>query len=234
MFYNLRQKRGKCLKLVTLTSFCQCTWQVVTLTMLNLLIEWLSVWQTKTCLIRQPIDEFTELYFFSAVSPYFTNPHFWYPIIYHIAAISNNPFVVIYILFTKCHWFQNCCNRKYVLLTSCFQRKTTYLWLFLWKCFALLLMFFFLLSWQHAYLSYSQHPRFKNVPFGFSYDAIAIEFLKFLFLSSFWPANSTLVQVFSNIGLIYTLLSTTPLIMDLEHITISPSRIPFPFLGQRA
>ena len=35
--------------------------------MLNLLIEWSSVWQTKTCLIRQPIDEFTEIYFFSEV-----------------------------------------------------------------------------------------------------------------------------------------------------------------------
>ena len=88
-------------------------------------------------------------------------------------------------------------------------------------------MFFFLLSWQHAYLSYSHHPRFKNIQSGISHDAIAIEFFIFLFP----PENSTLVQVFSKIGLINTFLSTRTfflLIMDLEHITISTSRIPFP------
>ena len=92
-------------------------------------------------------------------------------------------------------------------------------------------MLFFLLSWQHAYLSYSQHLRFKNIPSGISHDAIAIDFFLFPLLSSFCTENSTLVQVFSKIGLIYTFLYITPLIMDLEHITLSPSRIPFPVLG---
>ena len=90
-------------------------------------------------------------------------------------------------------------------------------------------MFFFLLSWQHA--SYSQHPRFKKVPSGISHDAIAIEFFIFLLLSSFCPENSTLVKVLSKIGLIYRFLSITPSIMELEHITLSPYRIPFPLLG---
>ena len=92
-------------------------------------------------------------------------------------------------------------------------------------------MFFFLLLWKHAYLSYSQHLRFKNIPSEISHDAIVIESLIFLSLSSFCPENSTLVQVFNEIGLIFTSLSTTPLKWDLEPITISPTRIPFPVLG---
>ena len=40
-----------------------------------------------------------------------------------------------------------------------------------------------------------------------------------------------LVPVFNKIGLIYAFISITPLILDLEHITLSPSRIPFPILG---
>ena len=93
-------------------------------------------------------------------------------------------------------------------------------------------MFFLLLSWQHTYLSYSQHPSFKkNVPSEISHDAIVIEFLIFLLLSSFCPDNSTFVQDFNRICLIYTFLLITPLILDLEHITISPPRVPFPVLG---
>ena len=53
----------------------------------------------------------------------------------------------------------------------------------------------------------------------------------FLLLSSFWPEISTLVQVFNKIGLIYVFLPLTPLILDLEHITLSPTTIPFPMLG---
>ena len=92
-------------------------------------------------------------------------------------------------------------------------------------------MFFFLLPWKHAYLSYSQHLRFKNIPSEISHDAMVIESLIFLLLSSFCPENSTLVQVFNKIGLIFTFLSTALLIWDLERITISPTRIPFPVLG---
>ena len=58
-----------------------------------------------------------------------------------------------------------------------------------------------------------------------------IQSLIFLLLSSFCPENSTWVQVFNTIGLICTVSFITPLIMDLEHITISPTRIPFPVLG---
>ena len=92
-------------------------------------------------------------------------------------------------------------------------------------------MFLFLLPWKHAYISYSQHLRFKNIPSEISHDAIVIESLIFLLLSSFCPENSTLVQVFNRIGQVFTFLPTTPLIWDLEHITISPTRIPFPVLG---
>ena len=92
-------------------------------------------------------------------------------------------------------------------------------------------MFFFLLPWKHTYLSYFQHLRFKNIPSEISHDATVIESFIFLLLSSFCPENSTLVQVFIKIGLIFTFLSTTPLIWDLELITISPTRIPFPVLG---
>ena len=92
-------------------------------------------------------------------------------------------------------------------------------------------MFFFLLPWKHAYLSYSQRLRFKNIPSEISHDAIVIESLIFLLLSSFCPEKSTLVQVFKKIGLISTFLSTTPLIWDLELITIYPTRIPFPVLA---
>ena len=73
---------------------------------------------------------------------------------------------------------------------------------------------------------------FKNVPPEISHHAIVIESWIFLLLSSFCPENSTLVQVFHKIDLIYTFLSRTPLILDLEHITISSTRIPFPVLGQ--
>ena len=92
-------------------------------------------------------------------------------------------------------------------------------------------MFFFLLLWKHEYLFYSLHLRFKNIPLEISIDAIVIESLIFLLLSSFCKENSTLVQVFNEIGLIFTSLSTTPLKWDLEPITISPTRIPFPVLG---
>ena len=85
--------------------------------------------------------------------------------------------------------------------------------------------------WKHAYLSYSQHLRFKNIPSEISHDAIVIESMIFLLLSSFCPENSTLVKVFNEIGPIFTSLSTTPLKWDLEPITISPTRIPFPVLG---
>ena len=40
-----------------------------------------------------------------------------------------------------------------------------------------------------------------------------------------------MVQIFSKISLIYIILSINPIIMNLEHITISHSRIPFPVLG---
>ena len=66
------------------------------------------------------------------------------------------------------------------------------------------------------------HLRFKNVPSGISHDAIAIEFSILLLLLSFCPENSTLVQVFTKIDLIYTFLSMTLLIKDLEYITLSP------------
>ena len=92
-------------------------------------------------------------------------------------------------------------------------------------------MFFFLLPWKHAYLYYSQHLRFKNIPSEISHDAIVIESFIFLLLSSFCPENSTFVQVFNKIGLVFTFLSTNPLKWDLERITISPTRIPFPVLG---
>ena len=94
-------------------------------------------------------------------------------------------------------------------------------------------MLFFLLPWIHAYLSYSQHLRFKNIPSEISHDAIVIESFIFLFLSLFCPENSTLVQVFNKNGLIFTFLSTTPLIWDLEIITISPTRVSFPVLEYR-
>ena len=94
-------------------------------------------------------------------------------------------------------------------------------------------MFFFLLPWKHTYLYYSQHLRFNNIPSEISHDAMVIESLIFLLLSSYYPENSTLVQVFNKIGLIFTFLSTTLLIWDLELITISPTRIPFPVLGHR-
>ena len=73
---------------------------------------------------------------------------------------------------------------------------------------------------------------FKSVPSEIPHDAIDIESLTLLLLSSLInPENSILVQVFHKIDLIYTFLSRTPLILDLEHITIPPTRIPFPFLG---
>ena len=81
-----------------------------------------------------------------------------------------------------------------------------------------------------TYLSYSQHSRFTKCPIWNPHDAIAVDFFSLL-LSSFCPENSTLVQVFNKLGFIYTFLSITPLIMDLEHITVSRSRIPFPVLG---
>ena len=40
-----------------------------------------------------------------------------------------------------------------------------------------------------------------------------------------------MIQIFNKIGLIFTFLSTTPLIWDLEHFTISPTMIHFPVLG---
>ena len=84
---------------------------------------------------------------------------------------------------------------------------------------------------ETSILAYSHHRRFKNIPSGISHDTLAIELFIFLLLLSFCQENSTLVQIFSKIGRIYTFVSITPLIMDLEHITISPSRIPFPVLG---
>ena len=61
----------------------------------------------------------------------------------------------------------------------------------------------------------------KNVPSEIFNGAIFIESLIFLLLS-ICPENSTLVQVFNNIGLIYTFISLTPLILDLEHIAFPP------------
>ena len=84
---------------------------------------------------------------------------------------------------------------------------------------------------HRPYLSHSQHPRFRNILSEISHDAIVIESLIFLLFSSFSPENSTLVQVFNKIGLIYHFLSINPSILDLEHITITPTRIPFPVLG---
>ena len=72
----------------------------------------------------------------------------------------------------------------------------------------------FLLPWQHANTSYSQLLGFKNVPSEISHDAIVIESLIFLLMSSFCSENSTLVKVFNKIDLIYTLLSITPLILE--------------------
>ena len=63
------------------------------------------------------------------------------------------------------------------------------------------------------------------------HDAIIIGSLIFLLLSSFCPESSTLVKVLNKIGLIYTSPSIAPLIIILEHITLSPTRIPFPMLG---
>ena len=92
---------------------------------------------------------------------------------------------------------------------------------------------YFLLPWQHAYLSFLSIQGLKNIPYEIFHDAIVIELLIFLLLSSFVPENSTLVQVFNRIGLIYTFLPITPLLLDLEHITISPTRIPFSVLGHK-
>ena len=50
----------------------------------------------------------------------------------------------------------------------------------------------------------------QNVPSEILHDAIVIELLIFLLLSSFCPNNSTLVKVFNKIGLIYTFLPITP------------------------
>ena len=63
----------------------------------------------------------------------------------------------------------------------------------------------------------------KNVPSEISHVAIIIEFLIFLLLSSFCPENCALV--------IYTFLSITLLLLDLEQITFFSTRIPFPMLG---
>ena len=46
---------------------------------LNLLIGWLSVWQTKTCLIRQHIDTFRELDFVSVPGNNLTPIYIWRP-----------------------------------------------------------------------------------------------------------------------------------------------------------
>ena len=62
----------------------------------------------------------------------------------------------------------------------------------------------------------------KNVSSEISHDATVIDSLMILLLSSFCPENSTLVKVFNKIGLNHTFLSITPLILDTEHITISP------------
>ena len=74
---------------------------------------------------------------------------------------------------------------------------------------------------KKKYLSFSQYPRFKNIPSESSHDAIFIAFSIFLLLSSFWPDNSTLVQVFNKIGFIHGFLSATPLILDSEHNTLT-------------
>ena len=127
---NLEQKRGKSLKLVSLTSFCQCTWQVVTLTMLNLLIEWSSVWQTKTCLIKQPIDEFTQINFFSVTPIYQAGKTQvkwlinWMPqyigdilvfpmVIVHHRPVSNNPMLQIpFMTSIYAHFMTKCYSKS--------------------------------------------------------------------------------------------------------------------------
>ena len=83
---------------------------------------------------------------------------------------------------------------------------------------------------MHTFLIFSIRG-LNNIPYEISHDAIVIEFVIVLLLSSLCPENSTLVQVFNKIGLIYTFLPIYPLILDLEHITISPTRIPFSVLG---
>ena len=73
-----------------------------------------------------------------------------------------------------------------------------------------------MVTYSYMYLSYSQHPRFKNVPSEMSHDAIAIHFLIFLLSLSFCPESSVLDQ--DKIGLIYTFLSVTTYILGAFHL----------------
>ena len=55
-----------------------------------------------------------------------------------------------------------------------------------------------------------------------SHNAIVIKFSIFLFISSFSPYNSTLVQVLNNISLFFIFSYIYPLIMGLELVPKSP------------
>ena len=73
-----------------------------------------------------------------------------------------------------------------------------------------------------------------KLPSEICHDSKSIELLIFLLLSSFCPEYSTLVQVFNKIGLIYTFISITPLIRDLEHINpSSPLKDTFSHVGSK-
>ena len=61
------------------------------------------------------------------------------------------------------------------------------------KCFIFILNVLFSVAMVTCMPSYSQHQRFINILSEISHNAIVIEFILFLFLSSFWPENSTLV-----------------------------------------
>ena len=60
-----------------------------------------------------------------------------------------------------------------------------------------------------------------NVPWCNSHIIFDISVIAIIFVQK----NSTLLQVFKKIGQTHTFLYITPLILDLEHITISPDRI---------
>ena len=55
-----------------------------------------------------------------------------------------------------------------------------------------------------------------------SHNAIVIKFSIFLFISSFSPYNSSLVEVLNNISLLFIFSSIYPLIMGLELLPKSP------------
>ena len=73
--------------------------------------------------------------------------------------------------------------REYVLLTSRFSVYINKSFIIISRKMFLLLKCSFVLPWQDAYLSYTQHPRFKRSEI--SHDAIIIEFLIFCYCHHF-------------------------------------------------